>query len=545
MGVVGFALLILLGLLGCAHRPEVSQTPRALAEPATGAAAPATTTSLAEPAPAQPPSEPQLVLEQPREPPAPELRALPRELPKVGDTKLPPVCARLSAGPLSEPRRACRTTRLSSLVGALELSDVAARDRALAAFEPCSELPEGWLRAVRAELARECADLLITPALRGLKGPLDADLGEIWLGLALAARWGRSIETPPLYLGVGDDDSVGQFLKKKLRPWKERQLAKLERAVRESALLERDGYGATLAALARARATHELFSIARRARIPAAVASDFHFRSRYYAALDAELEDVRALLEPADTRVSALLLQQGIHRASDADAWYWLQPRDFFNVQLLPPPSVEPSTDLERLVRALPAPYVEALFGHAPIADPRKLRLMIEHGLTPRQRRALWSGQPSPEILEIWAYFEATLALRTRSMSHFDVVVELLRKTQPRSPVAELALATARSMRTGQLQRGAETGQQSGWLFDLTPLKALAELQSAGRARALALNNAAWLSLSANTPSASGTPSSFMGQARALAPDEACLRPIFTIFIAERSGPTCDLPGLP
>jgi hypothetical protein len=543
MRALGLGLLTLLGTVACARPADVSPSVPSLAPIAHSVVVPAASAQQAA-APAPSPKE-QLELEQPREPAASAPRELPRALPKLSGVRAPALCAGLAAGPLSTSKQACGATALSRLADALDVSALQARDRALAPLEACSELPEGWLRAARAELARECADVLIAPALRSLKTPLDAELGEIWLGLALAARFGRSVEKPPLYLGPGDDDSVGRYMKKTLRPWKERQLERLGQAVSATALLEREGYGATVVAIARARATHELYSSARRSRIPAAVAGDYHFRTRYYAALDAELEDVRPLLAPADARVAELLLQQGIHRAFDADDWYWQQRRDFLQLRLLPPPSVEPASDIERIARSLPSPYVEALFGVAVVDEPRTLRLMVEHGLTPRQRRALWVRQPNPAIVETWAYFEATLALRTRRLGHFDVVVGLLRDAERRSPAAELLLATARSMRTGQVQRDAQTGEENGWLFDLTPLQALAELETAGRARALALSNAAWLSLLANTPPAVASAEELFRRASALAPTEACLRQRFGGFIAEHRGPVCDLPGLP
>lgn len=543
MRALGLGLVTLLGAAGCARPVEVSPSAPSLAPIAHSVVVPAASASQAA-APAPSPQE-QLQLEQPREPAPSGPRELPRALPRFSGAKAPALCARLAAGAPSAPKQACGATTLTRLANALEVSTPEGRDRALAPLEACSELPQGWLRAARAELARECADVLIAPALRSLKAPLDAELGEIWLGLALAARLGRSVDKPPLYLGPGDDDSVGRYMKKTLRPWKARQLERLEEAISATALLERDGYGATLVAIARARATHELYSGARRSRIPAAVAGDYHFRRRYYAALDAELEDVRLLLAPADARAAELLLQQGIHRAFDADDWYWQQRRDFLHVQLLPPPSVEPASDVERIARSLPSPYVEALFGAAVLNEPRTLRLMIEHGLTPRQRRALWARQPNPAVVETWAYFEATLALRTRRFRHFDVVVWLLRAAEQRSPAAELVLATARAMRTGQLQRDATTGEEGSWLFDLTPLRELGELQTAGRARVLALSNAAWLALLANTPDAVRSAQELFGEANTLAPSEGCVRPPYGGFIAEPRGPVCDLPGLP
>lgn len=484
-----------------------------------------------------------LARERLREPPAPALRELPRELPELSGSRPPAYCARLSAGPLSESGRACGDSTLPRLASALEMSAIERRDHALARLEGCADLPLGWLRAVRAELARPCADVLVAPALRGLKAPLDADLAETLVGLAMAARWRRAVEKPPPYAGSDAGDSLEQYLAKTLRPWKARQLARVQALNHADALLEREGYGATIAAIARALTTHELYSVVRTSPIATQMKKDYERRTRYYSALDRELADIRLRIPGEDARVAQLLFEQGIHRAADADQWFGLQPAELANLLIAPPPEVEPTSERERIVRRLPGPYVQLLFGAAVLDDPRLVRLMVEQALTPQQRRALATRKLDAEMNEILAYFQAALALRTRGLGQFDEVVARLGSSEPRSASAELLLATARSARTGLRALPAE---ERGWVFDLTPLLALAEGNAPVRERALALNNAAWLSAAANTPASLSVASELLSRAQALAPDEGCLRPLYSRgFNVERPRAPCRLPLLP
>lgn len=348
------------------------------------------------------------------------------------------------------------------------------------------------------------------------------------------------------YSGNGAEESIAQYLTRTLRPWKQRQLAKFEALSGGASQLEREGYGSAIVALARARATHQLYSVVRSSPISTEIKRDYAVRTRYYAALDSELLEERKRMAADDARAGELLFEQGIHRAPDADAWFGLQRADFEKLRIVPPVAVKPSSDIERIIRSLPSFYVEAIFGLTPLDDPRQLRLLIEHGLTPRLRRALASRKLTAETSEILAYFHAALAIRTRRLRHFDEVVALLQPVHPRSAAAELLLATARSGRTGDSWRDAQTGEPTHWLFDVAPLRALAESNGPERERAFALNNAAWLSVLANTSEALHTAEELVARARALAPNEPCLVALYsTGFLREERGPVCELPVLP
>jgi hypothetical protein len=276
------------------------------------------------------------------------------------------------------------------------------------------------------------------------------------------------------------------------------------------------------------------------------VKRDYVLRTRYFSALEGELADVRARISSEHARASELLFEQGIHRAPDADAWFQLQRPDFANLIIVPPTVVKPSSDTERIIRSLPSFFIEGLFGTTPLDDPRQLRLLVEHGLTPRQRRALSTRAVAAESTEILAFFHATLAVRTRRLGHFDEVVAVLEPAQPRSPAAELLLATARSVRTGQSLLDARSGEPTGWRFDVAPLRALSGSNGPERERAFALNNAAWLAALGNTAESLRVAEQLATRARALAPNEACLRPFYGngVFREERR-PACELPALP
>jgi hypothetical protein len=362
----------------------------------------------------------------------------------------------------------------------------------------------------------------------------------------MAARWSRAVEKPTPYQGAGADDSLEQYLAKTLRPWKTRQLARLDALSSADGLFEREGYGATIAALARALAMHELYSVARSSPIATQLKKDYEQRTRYFSALERELADIRLRMGREDARVAELLFEQGIHRAVDADQWFGLQPAQLVNLRIEPPAAVEPTSDKERIVRQLPGLYVQLLFGAAALDDRRLVRLMIEPGLTPWQRRALTSRKLDAATDEVLAYFQAALAFRTRRLAHFGEVVARLEALPTRSAAADLLLATARSARSGQLLLDPRTGAEQGWQFDTTPLLALAAAAGSLRERAFALNNAAWLSVAANTPASLNTAAELASRAQALAPTEPCLRPLYGRgFISEHSSPACSLPLLP
>ena len=383
----------------------------------------------------------------------------------------------------------------------------------------------------------------MAPALRGGKTLLDADLAETLLALAMAARWGRAVEPLAPYTGTGAADSLGKYLANVLRPWKTRQLARLQTLGGADALLVRSGYARALAATARALAVHRLYAVVRSSPIAAALKRDYVRRTRYYGALGGELLDIRQRSAVEDAAVAELLFEQGVHRAPDADEWFSLQRADLRNLRIEPSPPIEPSSDDERIVHRLPSAYVPGIFGESALDDPRLLRLMIEHGLTPQQRRVLVSRKLTPESNENLAYFQAALALRMRRFGAFDEVVARLASAEQRSAATELLLATARSLRTGQQLLAAGTHEEQGWLFDVTPLLALADTGGPERERAFALNNAAWLSIAANSPASLGVASELSSRARALAPGEPCLRPLVgPWFVAEPARPSCSLP---
>jgi len=310
-------------------------------------------------------------------------------------------------------------------------------------------------------------------------------------------------------------------------------------------LLPQSGYGPTVARIAQALATRRLYSVTRSAPIPLPMRREVTLRARFYGALEAELAPLRARIAALDSQVSEQLSLQGIHRGPEADAWFETQQSDWRNLRVEPPPSIRPDSDSERLILQLPGVFVESLFGEEAIDSPRRLRLAVERGLTPRQRQVLSLRHLAPLEAEILAYFEATLAMRSHRVSHFAEVVSLLSRLGTRSAAAELLLATALSARTALPKDVPPSTVDSGAALDTSALEALARGPLPERERAFALHNAAWLWISTQAPKAVAEGARLLAESTAISPNEPCLGPLSAGGFIERAERPCDLPGLP
>jgi hypothetical protein len=453
--------------------------------------------------------------------------------------------------------RACGVNAgIERLARAVEFLQPVKRDAALAELETCTEFPKGLVRALRADLWRACADTLIAPYLRATNGSFDAELGDALLALALSARWGRASSALQPFASDGSESDVARYHAERLLPWKQRELAKFQKLEQASALVGASGYARVILLLAAERAYRELGIAARRAPIPDRVKRDYEPRVRYYAALDAAFTDVQARGEELGEQTSRAISEQGLHRAVDADrryhplseeAVYGNRDDGYWGLLLLEPPApLLPSSASERIALRIPSAYSEVLFDESAPSNQRLLRAFIESALSPRQRYALSTRELAADEAEMLAYFQATLAQRTRVSRHWDEAIALLQPLAQRTPAAELLLATARAARSGS--RGLQSSKtEASFVLDVTPLEQFARGAYSARLRAFALNNAARLLASSRSLTAVGAAHALISQACTLAPaaDRACIRPFDSQrFIKEPDAP-CDLPTLP
>jgi hypothetical protein len=513
----------------------------------------------ASPAGATPVSAPRRALTQLAEPQPRQTRELPRAIPTIRSITPPPRECR--ARPVALPSRRGRACdapggAMRSLAHAVELTDPSRRDDALAALESCRELPPGAIRGLRADLMRVCADTLVDPYLRAGSGPIDAELSDTLVALSISARWQRAASAPKPFAGLGKESEVLRHQAEVIVPWKERQLAPLAELEGAAASVEATSYAAFLIAAAKERALRRVMRLARSSPVRAEVKKDYEARTRYYAALDSSLSDVREQVAAAEARTLALVAALGIHRSADTDAHlldtYGTRDDNFWGALLLePPPTSPPTSDVERIVARIPAFYSELFFGEKAVTDARLLRLLIESGLPPRLRYALSRRALSDVEVEQLAYFYAVLAQRARQVQHWDEAIALLEPLAHRSPAAELVLSTARAARSGPLD--PRTTERAASL-DIRALQGLVESALPARIRAFALYNVARLRLLTKTPESVMEADRLIKEARALAPQDGthpCLRPLQSEGPWFREPPLapqpkpCDLPTLP
>ena len=164
------AILAVVGLSGCAGAP-----PRA---------------ALASESP--PPTEPVPATSVPPE----EDFSLP-----PADSAVAPAPAECKISPLSsEPCGA--GVPLEKLADALELSDWAARDRALAPLESCEDIEPGLVRTLRVDLVPNfCAEVWAEGYLAQQGASLRIDVRDALSGLALSARLSRLALSVPVLEG--------------------------------------------------------------------------------------------------------------------------------------------------------------------------------------------------------------------------------------------------------------------------------------------------------------------------------------------------------
>jgi hypothetical protein len=265
-------------------------------------------------------------------------------------------------------------------------------------------------------------------------------------------------------------------------------------------------------------------------------------RARFYASLDAELAKFKARKGALLLRAAERIALQGVHRGVDADRWYsFFRARDL-SLRLEAPPLVVASSASERVVASVPAFYAQRLFAERLLDDPRLFRLLAEPGIPPESRRRLEQRALSAADAEVLAYFHAALAQRSAQPAHWNEALRWLEAANPRSPAAELLLATARSALLC-----VPAPESPAPACELGSLDRFAETSAPARLRAFALSNAAVFATRDNTLAGFERAAQRLSKARALAPDLATQRCLVRLesgrFVREDA--PCELPPLP
>jgi hypothetical protein len=387
------------------------------------------------------------------------------------------------------------------LADALEVGDIASRDRKLWRLERCSAFPGGLIRALRAELDPDCGDVIIKSLLDDPKVQLPADIASTLAGLVHAA-WFRRAVSPLTSLkgGVGPED-IRRFLRADLVRWRDAQVKRLTALEPSVQTLPAGSYGQAVAALALATAWHELGQGARRTSIPDWVKKDYELRTIYYGGLDESLEASIQHAQQLSVKASNLASRHGIRTSPIAKAWLrsavpeWRYPWVLGKLLLPIPPAFAAETPRERAALRLLSYYAGLLLTEHDLENARVVRGLVANGLALAHRRYWAKHPPSDEIRELLAYARIAVARHTFDAIHFDEAIRLLQTIDARvqgTPELQLLLAVATAART--LSRGVES------IWDTTlrvthwePLQDFAEHCTVGYLRAFALADQAIL----------------------------------------------------
>jgi hypothetical protein len=306
----------------------------------------------------------------------------------------------------------------------------AKQKRDLHSLERCEGFPPGFVRAVRAELERECAETLATPLLHRPPAGISAELVQSLRGLALASRFVRAVPPAPVMPEPVDPGRIDAFVAGPLTRYREVTEARLERLSLALSTLPEQSHGRAVALTGQAVAWQRIRRL-RGQTLPDSLKKTYTLRTQYFArinTLSAGLEQ-KALLFTREASVSAALhgllrdraLQLHLAEIHSASKLHWLQ---------LPPSSSElhATSPWYRLASRLPARYAAELLSPSELAGENKLAELAPGGLSLRQKRAL-SRAPTERDLRIVAELRLKLGLvlgRDQEIRESSRLVELV-----------------------------------------------------------------------------------------------------------------------
>jgi hypothetical protein len=337
---------------------------------------------------------------------------------------------------------------------ALSAKDAQQRDTYLAMLEDCAGFPVGLVRTLRADLDRQCADVLAAPLLAAPPQGISADMLAALLGLSLAARYERAnVAMPTLGRGV-TPEKIDAFVAGPFAAWVEQRTAALTELARRRA--PGPSYGALQAQAAEARAWASLAHDARSAQIPDEVRKDVELRNRYYSAIDAHVAAARSRAIELAPAVAELVATEG---SLDPAVLAWsrsltaLYPeaghlRKIWQAYLpVPPEEGDAANGIEAL---LPSFYAGILVEPSAVTEPRRLRALVSNGLSPAHRRALRDAVLAPAQRTLVGYYFTAAALRTLSPALAAEAELALAGVDGAPDTAKFWLALARTLTASQ-----------------------------------------------------------------------------------------------
>ncbi len=377
-----------------------------------------------------------------------------------------------------------KTKVLEALHAAVADASADARDDALAALETCADLPAGFVRSLRAELApRECADALVTPYLAKKPEGVGGTIHHALVGQALAARLLRAVQDPPKPKAPFTKQRVTEFVKGPMMKWFGEQAVAVQELSKAGA--ELSSYGKGVVAIAAGTADMRMVEAVRDVPIPDEFKKDPELANAYYASLDEQLEPRK--LRGRDATLTGLreMAHAGVLKSDRVDVARGLLAKlfggrrvDSLDALLVPvTPDAAPKTLDERLARSLPAFYAGLALDAAKATEPGVILSMLHSGLPLQHRVALKDADAtlSPEARSLYARGRLMMGVKYWRAADIDAAASQLSKV-PKDKLSKedrMVFALAVALRRGPEELATLMLRNEGFAAEFGDVRAL------------------------------------------------------------------------
>ncbi len=289
---------------------------------------------------------------------------------------------------LEPPSAGCSkpSAALDALAQAVATKEPRDRDRSLSCLESDAAFTPGLVRALRAELTPECADVLALPLLEPRRADLSRTLEDTLIALAASGKLRRLVQKAPELAAPFDRARFMDFFQTTLKPWIVTQAAAIHDLAAVGPRLS--PYAKGVVAVEAGLADMRFVSVVRQVPLPKEMSDDAEVRDAYYAALDEALEPRKsrgrdaALVGLRELSNEGVVFDPRVERARALLSEVYSGRRiDALDKLLLPELSAAPTDTSERSLAArLPSFYAGLLLESAPL-DAALLRALMERGL--------------------------------------------------------------------------------------------------------------------------------------------------------------------
>lgn len=408
----------------------------------------------------------------------------------------PATCNVLVEHPVGGSCEGGKTGALAALDAALAQADTEQRDARLAGIEGCSQLPAGFIRSLRAELAPvACGDAIVEPALASATPQtVRRDIRETLEGLRLAGKLSRLVLDPPKLAEPFDKTAFDVYLKSQIKPWIVGQARAIEALSLQGSRLS--GYGKGVVAVEAGLADMRFVEVIRSIPLPKEMAGDPQVADAYYGSLDNELEPRKdrgrdaALVGLKEFARAGVVRDPRIDRARALlSKLYGGHRIDALDGLLLPALGALPegSTDAERLASRLPVFYLPFVVETLDVSKPSVLRALLERGISPAMQQTLSTTKLAPEAKALYARFLLELGQRYWRSEDFGRAADVGRGGDDKpTEAAQLISALALALKGGpkdaaeMMLRGPTLPEGVGNVTDLDALAKKAKGPTAG-----------------------------------------------------------------